>query len=173
MDCPATAGMATPTPLFRQVPAEMLCTLGWVYGILHMPAHQTLDEFLALSGPRLKLTKARVPNEPESLSFLALRRDGISVIAPSMGGPVVQPGRHGPTSTRQIACLLSEGMLRGTVEVPVSMRLSDFLRLDGPFLSVRHGLLAPYGATLQSPNAKPMDVALVNLDHVAGVSEIG
>ena len=166
--------MAAPTPLFRQVPAEMLCsTLGWVYGTLHMPAHQTLDEFLGLSGPRLKLTGVRVPGESEPLSFLALRRDGISVIAPSMGGPVTQSGRYGPTSTRHIACLLSEGMLRGTVEVPATMRLSDFLRLDGPFLSVRHGLLAPYGATLQSPGAKTMDVALVNLDHVAGVSEIG
>ena len=166
------AGMAAPTPLFRQVPAEILCTLGWVYGILHMPAHQTLDELLVLSGPSLKLTKARVPGESDPLGFLALRRDGISMIAPAMGGPVMQSGRYGPTSTRQVACLLSEGMLRGTAEVPVTMRLSDFLRLDGPFLSVRHGLLAPYGATLQSPGAKAMDLVLVNLDHVAGVSEI-
>lgn len=165
--------MTTPTPLFRQVPAELLCTLGWVYGILHLPAHQTLDEFLGLSGPRLKLTHVRLPGEADPLGFLALRRDGISMIAPAMGGPVTQAGRHGPTSTRQIACLLSEGMLRGTVEVPATMRLSDFLRLEGPFLAVRHGLLAPYGATLRSAGAKAMDLTLVNLDHVAGVSEIG
>lgn len=165
--------MDVPTPIFRRVPTELLCGLGWVYGTLHIPAHQALDEFLALSGPALKLTHVRVPGDSDPLKFLALRRDGISVIAPPMGGPVVTPGRYGPTSTRQIACLLGEGMLRGSVEVPATMRLSDFLRLDGPFLAVRHGLLAPYGATLHSPGAKTLDVALVNLDHVAGVSDIG
>jgi hypothetical protein len=165
--------MDDPIPLFRQVPAEMLCTLGWVYGTLHIPAHQALDEFFALSGRSLRLTHVRVPCEPEPLSFLALRREGVSVIAPSTGGPIVSPRRPGPTSPRQIACLLGDGMLRGTVEVPTGLRLSDFLRLEGPFLAVRHGLLAPYGETLHSPGAKALDVALVNLDHVAGVSDIG
>jgi hypothetical protein len=164
--------MTSPIPLFRQIPAEILCTLGWIYGVLHAPAHQSLDEFLSLSGPFLRLTSVRMRSEAEPLKFLALRRESISVIAPPMGGPVTQRGRYGVTSTRHIACLLGEGMLRGTVEVPEAMRLSDFLRLDGPFLPVRHGLLAPYGATLQSEAAKAMEVALVNLDHVAGVSEV-
>lgn len=163
--------MNVPAPLFRQLQAELLCGLGWVYGTLHIAAHQTLDEFLALSGPLLKLTHVRVPHEPDVLGFLALRRDGISVIALPLGGPVGHPARYGRTSPRQIACLMGDGMIRGTVEVPVGMRLSDFLRLDGPFLPVRHGLLTPYGATLNSPQAKALEVALVNLDHVAGVSE--
>ena len=169
----STGSMTSPLPLFRQIPAEILCTLGWIYGVLHAPAHQTLDEFLALAGPSLRLTGVRIPSEAESLKFLALRCDSISVITPSLGAAVTQTGRYGVTSTRQVACLLGEGMLRGSVEVPEGMRLSDFLRLDGPFLPVRHGLLAPYGATIQSAAAKAMDVALVNLDHVAGVSEMG
>ena len=165
--------MANALPLFRQVPAELLCTLGWIYGTLHLPAHQTLDEYLALCGPSLKLTGVRVPCEPDPLGFLALRRDGISVIAPALGGPIMSPQRHGPTSPRQIACLLGEGMLRGTLEVPTALRLSDFLRLDGPFIAVRDGMLTPYGATLQAPASKGLPVALVNLDQVAGVSEVG
>ncbi len=164
--------MSAPMPVLRQVPAEILCTLGWVYGTLHIPAHQGLDEFLALTGPSLKLTKVKICSEEAPLNFLALRRERISVIAPPMGGPMVDTASYGPTKTREIACLLGEGMLRGSVEIPAALRLSDYLRLGGPFLTVRHGMLAPYGATLESPAAKTLELALVNLDHVAGVSEV-
>lgn len=160
-------------PVLRQVPAEILCTLGWVYGTLHMPAHQTLHEFLSLSGPSIKLTRVRIPREHEALNFLALRRQGISVIAPPMGEPTATTGPFGPTTTREIACLLSDEILRGSLQVPTGLRLSDYLRQEGPFLTLRRCLMAPYGATLQSPGAKTLDVALVNLEHLAGVSETG
>lgn len=165
--------MTAPMPVLRQVPAEILCTLGWVYGTLHMPAHQTLHEFLSLSGPSIKLTRVRVPREHEALNFLALRRQGISVIAPPMGEPTATTGPFGPTTTREIACLLSDEILRGSLQVPTGLRLSDYLRQEGPFLTLRRCLMAPYGATLQSPGAKTLDVALVNLEHLAGVSETG
>ena len=163
--------MTAPMPVLGQVPAEILCTLGWVYGTLHMPAHQTLHEFLALSGPSIKLTRVRVPREHEALNFLALRRQGISVIAPPMGEPTATTGPFGPTTTREVACLLRNEILRGSLQVPTGLRLSDYLRQEGPFLTLRRCLMAPYGATLQSPGAKTFDVALVNLEHVAGVSE--
>ena len=162
---------AVPIPILRQVPAEILCSLGWVYGTLHVPAHQTLHEFLALSGPAVKLTRVRVPGEPDPLSFLALRRQGIAVIAPPMGEPLPGTLPYGPTRTRELICFLSEGTLRGSVEVPTSLRVSDYLRQEGPLLTLRHCMLAPYGATLHSPGAKTLEVALVDLDHVAGVSE--
>ena len=160
-------------PVLRQVPAEILCTLGWVYGTLHMPAHQTLHEFLTLSGSLIKLTRVRIPGEHDALPFLALRRQGISVIAPPMGEPVPTSGPFGPATTRGVACLLSDGMLRGSLEVPAGLRLSDYLRQEGPFLTIRRCFMAPYGATLQSPGAKTFEVALVNLEHLAGVSETG
>jgi hypothetical protein len=163
--------MTAPTPVLRQVPAEILCTLGWVYGTLHMPAHQTLHEFLALSGSWIKLTHVRVPREDGALHFLALRRQGISVIAPPMGEPTATTGPLGPATTREVACLLRNEILRGSLQVPAGLRLSDYLRQEGPFLTLRRCLMAPYGATLQSPGARTFDVALVNLEHLAGVSE--
>jgi hypothetical protein len=36
---------------------------------------------------------------------------------------------------------------------------------------VRHGLLSAYGATLKSPDAKTLGLALINRDHIVGVSE--
>jgi hypothetical protein len=55
--------------------------------------------------------------------------------------------------------------------VPMSLRLSDYLRHEGPLLTLRHCMLAPYGATLQSPGAKAFEAVLVDLDHVAAVAE--
>ena len=165
--------MADPPPILRQVPTEILCSLGWIQGTLHLPAHQSLDEYLALSGPSIKLTRVRIPREPEPQQFVALRRDSISLVAPLMGGPVVTSVAYGPTKRREIACLLPDRILRGSVEMPAALRLSDFLRLEGPFLAVRDGLLTPYGATLDSPEAKTLELTLVNRDHIVGVSEPG
>ncbi|MGH7514865.1 MAG: DUF6812 domain-containing protein [Gemmatimonadales bacterium] len=165
--------MADPTPVLRQMPAEILCPLGWIQGTLHLPAHQSLDEYLALSGPSIKLTRARIPRESEPQQFLALRRDSISLVVPVWGGPVVASVAYGPTKRREIACLLPDRILRGSVEMPAALRLSDFLRLEGPFLAVRDGLVTPYGATIESPEAKTLELVLVNRDHIVGVSEPG
>lgn len=165
--------MADPPPILRQVPTEILCSLGWIQGTLHLPAHQSLDEYLALSGPSIKLTRVRIPREPEPQQFVALRRDSISLVVPLMGGPVLTSVAYGPTKRREIACLLPDRILRGSVEMPAALRLSDFLRLEGPFLAVRDGLLTPYGATLDSPEAKTLELTLVNRDHIVGVSEPG
>jgi hypothetical protein len=165
--------MADPPAVLRQVPVEILCPLGWILGTLHMPAHQSLDEYLALSGPSIKLTRVRIPRELEPQQFLALRRESVSLVVPVMGGPIVSSVAYGAMKSREIACLLSDSILRGSVEMPVALRLSDFLRLEGPFLAVRQGLLTPYGGTLDSPEAKTLQLALVNRDHLVGVSEPG
>jgi hypothetical protein len=163
--------VANPPAVLRQSPVEILCPLGWIQGTLHVPAHQSLDEYLALSGASIKLTRVRIPREPEAQPFLALRRDSISVVAPVMGGPVLSNVAYGPTKNREVACLLPDSVLRGIMEVPAALRLSDFLRMEGPFLAVRHGLLSAYGATLKSPDAKSLELALINRDHIVGVSE--
>lgn len=165
--------MADPPPVLRQMPAEVLCSLGWIHGTLHLAAHHSLDEYLALTGPSIKLTRVRIPQEPEAQQFLALRRDSISLVVPVMGGPVVTSVAYGPTKRREIACLLPDRILRGSVDMPAALRLSDFLRLEGPFLAVRDGLLTPYGATINSPDSKSLELALVNRDHIVGVSEPG
>lgn len=164
--------MATPTPVLRQVTVEILSTLGWLHGTLHVPVVQTLLDFFTLSSHLVTATRVRVPQESELLGFVALRRDSITLVAPTLAGPLLAvPGSHGPTTPRDVACLLDHGVLRGQLEVTVGLRLSDHLRQHGPYLVLRHCMLAPYGATLQSPESKTLEATLVNLNRVAGVSE--
>ena len=164
--------MAPPTPELRQVTVEILSTLGWLHGTLHVPVAQTLLDYYTLSSQLIAATRVRVPQEPDLRGFVALRRDAITLVAPTLSGPLLAvPGSHGPTVARDVACLLDHGVLRGQLEVTVNLRLSDHLRQQGPYVVLRHCMLAPYGATIQSPDSKTFEAAIVNLLRVAGVSE--
>jgi hypothetical protein len=162
---------STMTPGLRKVRAELLTTLGWLNGTLHLPAHFPLEEHLSLGRQDLKLTGVAVPDEPDRLRFVALRRDAVLVVAPAMAEAGAEPS---PFSTpRQVACLLPDAILRGTLQVFSNMRLSDHLQLQGQVVTLRHCLLTHYGATANSAGARAMHTAIVNLSRVIGVSEEG
>jgi hypothetical protein len=66
----------------------------------------------------------------------------------------IKTSGHGPTTTRDVAFPLDDGVLRGQVEVTANLRLSDHLRQHGPYNVLRQGMLAPYGGTLLSSGSK-------------------
>ncbi len=120
----------------------------------------------------MKLTRVRVPNETERVPFVALRRDSILVVEPTQSDELVDTaGSGGRTSSHRVGCLLSVGILHGTLEVLVNVRVSDFLRQQ-PSLAVLHDCaLVPYGQPPESNQARRLRVALVNLGRVTGVAE--
>ena len=158
-------------PRLRQVPADFLTTLGWLSGTLHVPAHLPLEEHLALGRHDLKLTGVTIPEEPDRLRFLALRRDAVIVVAPALAEEEEPASEF--TVAREVACLLPAGILRGTLRVFSGMRLSDHLQQQGHLVTLRHCLLAPYGATANSARARSLPAAVVNLDHALGIAEGG
>ena len=158
-------------PRLRQVPADFLTTLGWLSGTLHVPAHLPLEEHLALGRHDLKLTGVTIPEEPDRLRFLALRRDAVIVVAPALAEEEEPASEF--TVAREVACLLPAGILRGTLRVFSGMRLSDHLQQQGHLVTLRHCLLAPYGATANSAGARSLPAAVVNLDHALGIAEGG
>ena len=158
-------------PVLRKVPVELLSPMGWLSGLLHVPVHQTLTEFLALAPRLVKLTKVRLPQEREVRPFVALQRDAISLVAPSLDDGVESAGERAYSAMREVACLLQGGVLRGSLAVLLNMRLSDHLQQHGPLLTLRHCLLTPYGETAKSPGARAFNTVIANLDSVLGVSE--
>ena len=157
-------------PGLRQVAVDLLTPLGWLSGTLHVPSHLPLGEHLALGTHDLKLTGVTVPNEPDRLRFLALRRDAVVVVAPALAEEGEEPASD-YTTAREVACLLPTGMLRGALRVFSNLRLSDHLQQQGHLITLRYCLLAPYGATANSPGARALHTAIVNLDHAMGISE--
>jgi hypothetical protein len=160
----------TPSPSgLRKVAADVLTPLGWVSGTLHVPSHLPLEEHLAFGRSDLKLTGVQVPNEPDRLRFLALRRDAVLLVAPALAEE--EPAASPFSAPRQVACLLLGGILRGTLEVFTNLRLSDHLQQQGTVVTLRRCLLTPYGATAQSPGARSLPTAIVNLTGVIGIAE--
>lgn len=167
----ATTRAVVPRPRVRKVPVDALTQLGWLNGTLHVPSQLALSDHLALGSHPLKLTQAQVPNEADRLAFLALRRETLVLIAPGLA----EEGEGGDvsdyTTDLQVACLLPMGILRGTLRVIYNLRLSDHLQQAGHLLTLHRCLLAPYGGTANSPGARGLHSAIVNLNHALGISE--
>ena len=169
----APSSPARPVPELRKVPVEILSALGWMSGIFHMPPRQSLSEFLTLAAQTVKLTRVRLPQELDVVPFIAMRRDAVWLVAPSLDGGDEGQGLAGYTSYRDVACLLPTHILRGSLAVPVSLRLSDYLQQQSHLIALRHCLLAPYGETVNSPHARSLSTVIVNLHATLGVSESG
>jgi hypothetical protein len=166
-----TRAQETARPVLRKVPVELLSPMGWLSGMLHLPVHQTLTEFLGLAPRLIKLTRVRIPQEQEVRPFVALQRDAISLVAPSLDEGVDSPPDRAYSALREVACLLPASVLRGSLAVLLNMRLSDHLQQHGPLLTLRHCLLTPYGETAKSSGARAFNTVIANLDSVLGVSE--
>jgi hypothetical protein len=137
-----------------------------------VPGRQSLVDFLAPGSHIVKLTRVRIPNESERIPFVAARRESIIVVEPTQSDELVDtPGSGGRTSSHRVGCLLPVGVLHGTLEVLVNVRVSDFLRQQ-PSLAVLHDcVLVPYGQPPESNQARKLRLALVNLGRVTGVAE--
>jgi hypothetical protein len=160
------------TPPLRLSSVNLLTDLGWWAGTFHVPGRQSLVDFLAPGSHIVKLTRVRVPDESERLPFVAVRRDSIIVVEPTQSDELVDtPGSGGRTSSHRVGCLLPAGMLHGTLEVLVNVRVSDFLRQQPSIAVLRECVLVPYGQAPDSNQARKLRMVLVNLGRVTGVAE--
>jgi hypothetical protein len=159
-------------PPLRLASVNVLTDLGWYAGTFHVPGRQSLVDFLAPGNHILKLTRVRIPNQSERLPFVGLRREAIHVVEPTQADELVDtPGSVGRTSTHQVGCLLPAGILHGSLEVLVNVRVSDYLRQQPGVAVLRDCTLVPYGQPMDSAQARKIRCALVNLSRVSGVAE--
>jgi hypothetical protein len=167
---------AAPTaPALRQVTAEVLTPVGWMNGTFRVPPQQPFLDFLTLGtlGVQiLKFTRVRVPNEPDPVPFVALRRESVILVAPTLSKDLIETADAGFTRAREVACLLPVGVLRGTLDVLANIRLSDDLERRAHLIVLRRCMLAPYGGTLNDPAARALPIAIVNLSQAVGISEM-
>lgn len=160
------------TPPLRLTSVNVLTDLGWCAGTFHVPGRQSLMDFLGPGNQIVKLTRVRIPNESERLPFIGLRRDAILVVEPTQADELVDTaGSVGRTSAHRVGCLLPDGMLHGSLEVLVNVRVSDYLRQQPGLAVLRDCTLVPYGQPTDSTQARRIRCALVNLSRVTGVAE--
>jgi hypothetical protein len=86
---------ATPSaPPLRQVTAEVLTPVGWMNGTFKVPPQQPFLDFLTLGtlgAQVIKFTRVRVPNEPDPVPFVALSRESVILVAPTLARELIVP----------------------------------------------------------------------------------
>ncbi len=159
-------------PALRKVTANVLTSLGWLHGTFLVSAHQSLVDYLAPGVQVIKFTRVQLPPNGEVLPFVALRREAVVLIEPTLSDELIEtPGSIGRTTARSVTCLLAMGQVRGELEVLVNVRVSDFLRQQSNLVVLRRCTFAPYGEPDDSPKARGLGTVVVNLSAAIGVAE--
>jgi hypothetical protein len=165
-------GVAGDTPALRKVTANLLTHLGWLNGTFNLPPHQSLLDFLASGIQVIKFTRVSLPQAMDVIPFVALRREAVTLIEPTLSDDLIETvGSLGRTSARDVICLLATGRVRGTLEVLVNVRVSDFLRQQSNLIVMRRCVFGPYGEPDDSPKARRLGTVIVNLSSAVGVAE--
>jgi hypothetical protein len=158
-------------PRLRKVVANILTDGGWVHGTFQVPERQSLMDYFAGGVQLVKTTRVRFPGERELFPFIAFRRDAIHLIEAATDEAVEAPGAGGHTTPHQVSAFLLAGLLHGTLEVLVNVRLSDFLRQQSGMLVLRDCRLVPYGESESGPQTRRMRIVLLNMGRILGVGE--
>jgi hypothetical protein len=159
-------------PRLRKVVANILTDAGWLHGTFHVPERQTLMDYFGTGVPLLKTTRVRYPGVQELVPFIALRRDAITLLDPTIDDDMVESaGIGGRTTPHRVSAYLMGGLLHGNLDVLVNVRLSDFLRQQTGLLVLRDCALAPYGEPPDGPKARRMKVVLLNMARALGMGE--
>jgi hypothetical protein len=103
---------------------------------------------------------------------VALRREGVVLIEPTLSEELIETaGSTGRTTPKDVICLVAAGQVRGTLQVLVNVRVSDFLRQQANLIVLRDCLFVPYGEAEDSVKVRRLGVVLVNLSAAIGVAE--
>jgi hypothetical protein len=163
---------ADPPVQLRRVSVNVLTDIGWIRGVLHVPALQALTDYLHVAGPVLKLTAAELPGEFGPRAFLALPRAAVHLVTPLLSDALLEPlGLIGRTVPRDVECVLPGGVLNGRMDVLVNVRVSDYLKQQTGLLLLHDAVLVPPGKPRDDPAAEGLGHAIVNLEHLIGISE--
>jgi hypothetical protein len=135
--------MMVPTPELRKVNTQILSDLGWLQGTFHVPQHQALMDFFASGVHLMKCTRVRLPGQKELIPFLAIRREMVALVQPTLPDELVEaPGSIGRTMPRKVECFL-----------------------------LQESVFHPYGVAADSAQIRRMPLAIVNTARTLGVAE--
>jgi hypothetical protein len=92
-------------PSLRKVVAGILMDTSWLHGTFHVPERQALMDYFASGVPLLKTTRVRFPGVTELVPFIALRREAITLLDPTIDDDMVESaGSGGRTTPHRVSC---------------------------------------------------------------------
>ncbi len=165
--------MDSPRPPQTAIPVIVFTPSGFIRGTLHLPEVKTLPSFLNAQDEILKLTEAVLPGSDLVHPFLALHKSAILLVVPQGGPDSPRPAfAAGGRELRPVTCLLSQGSIRGHLDVPENLRTSDFLLRNTGFIEFHQCFVG--STSYFDPNeatGQPLPLVIVNSRNMVGVTE--
>jgi|GEM_PF-1102480 len=165
--------MDSPRPPQTAIPVIVFTPSGFIRGTLHLPEVKTLHSFLNSQDEILKLTEAVLPGSDQVHPFLALHKTAITLVVPQGSLETPRAGLGGmPREQRLVTCLLSLGSIRGHLEVPETLRTSDFLLRNTGFIEFHQCYVGSTSYFNPSEaTGEPLPLVIVNSRNMVGVTE--
>ncbi len=160
-------------PPLLPVPVAVATQSGIVSGTIYVPEVLGVLGYLNQAEELIKLTDARIPGSSAVHPFLAIRKPATSMVVPSAQA-MVRKSEAGGTlrERRSVTCLLVHGSISGALEVPESLRTSDYLLRANGFIDLYHCRIDPdtWGGG-RDPADGTLPVVLVNTHLLVGITE--
>ena len=160
------------SPLYtahRKFGARFFTLAGWVLGTLHVPEAQTLFEFLNDTSAFYRLTNMSLPDQPESLEFMALQRSAVLLVVPAESNGVTSPDSV-PQTSHEVTCLFDGGLVMGRLSLPNELRVSDELMQSPDFFVLRDCTVGLDAAP--DPVMEAEALVIVQASRMFGVAEL-
>ncbi len=156
----------SPSPR-RQVTSSVYTNGIWITGNFVLPKLHGLTEHLNRTTDFYKLTDVRFSRESEPVAFLALQREAITLIVPALGSDQLVISAAQKRQPHDVSCLLPDGMINGTLDLGIGLRVSDFLAQDQHFFALRDCSVLMKGAK----DRRKAPLVIFNRRQLVGVSE--
>ena len=142
---------------------------GWVIGTLHVPAGMGLLPFLNGDEGFFRMTNVSLPEQPQTIPFLALQRKAALIVVP---GEDALLGLHedDERARHEVTCLFAGGLVMGTLPLPRGVRVSDELMQSTEFFAIEDctlGIDASPEAIMEAE-----ELVFVHAAEMFGVAEL-
>jgi len=160
-------------PDLRKIPARIHTLAGRISGNLHVLVAHSIVDHLDYAGNFLTLTDVLLPGHTQPMPFFALQRSAaLAVIPDAPEDALALAGAPADSRPHAVACLLEQGVLNGTLDLPRGIRVSDHLVASAGFLVVRNCTLGTSGGASEAFSVEMTPIVLVNAARVIGVAEM-
>ena len=115
------------------------------------------------------MTNVSLPEQPQSIPFLALQRKAVLVVVP---GEDALLGLHEDDRRKrhEVACLFDGGLVMGTLPLPKGVRVSDELMHSQEFFAIEDCTLGIDASP--EPTMEAEELVFVHAAEMFGVAEL-
>ena len=142
---------------------------GWVIGQLHVPEGVGLLPFLNSEEAFFRMTNVSLPEQPQTIPFLALQRKAVLIVVPGEDA-LLGLHEHDKRVRHEVACLFDGGLVMGTLPLPKSVRVSDELMHSEEFFAIEDCTLGIDASP--EPIMEAEELVFVHAAEMFGVAEL-